>query len=177
MNPQQYILAVLRINTQDKETTSTKFKTAWKSLYPYHDLDGSFLDYSIFGDVLYTVGFTAILAIVVACLGLFGMASYSIQTRLRELGVRKVFGSQSGSVALHIARSFIILLTISAAIAAPVAYLLNMTWLKFMAFHVIFGAGIILGGIAIVFVFGILTILSQTMIAANSNPVDVLKYE
>ena len=108
MNPEQYNLAVLRINTKDREATLSKFKSAWKSIDPYHDLDGSFLEYSIkdfysiFGDVLYTVGFTAILAIVVACLGLFGMASYSIQTRLREVGVRKVFGSQSGSVALHI---------------------------------------------------------------------------
>ncbi len=121
MNPEQYNLAVLRINTQDREATLAKFKNAWKSIDPYHELDGSFLEYqikdfySMFGDVLYTVGFTAILAIVVACLGLFGMATYSIQTRLREIGVRKVFGSQSGSVALHIARTFVIMLSIAAA--------------------------------------------------------------
>jgi putative ABC transport system permease protein len=183
MNPEQYNLAVLRINTQDKEATLSKFKSAWKSIDPYHDLDGSFLEYSIkdfysiFGDVVYTVGFTTILAIVVACLGLFGMASYSIQTRLREVGVRKVFGSLSGSVALHIARSFIIMLAIAASIAAPLAYILNTTWLKFIAFHVTFGAGTILAGVSIVFIFGILTILTQTLKAANSNPVDVLKYE
>ncbi|HUX94937.1 MAG TPA: ABC transporter permease [Bacteroidales bacterium] len=183
MNPAQHNIAVLRINTSDKEATISRFKSAWKSIDPYHDLQGSFLEYSIkdfyniFSDVLYTVGFTTILAIIVACLGLFGMASYSIQTRLREVGVRKVFGSQSGSVALHIARTFVIMLTIAALIAAPIAYLLNTTWLKFLAFHVTFGAGTILSGIAIVFMLGILTILSQTMKAANSNPVDVLKHE
>ena len=183
MNPEQYNLAVLRINTQDREASLARFKSAWKSIDPYHDLKGSFLEYdikdfySIFGDVLYTVGFTAILAIVVACLGLFGMATYSIQTRMREVGIRKVFGSQSASVALRVARTFIIMMAIAATIAAPLAYLLNTTWLKFLAFHVTFGAGTILAGVSIVFIFGILTILSQTLKAANSNPVDVLKNE
>src|SRR4030066_2025900 len=101
MNPEQYGIAVLRINTQDREASLAKFKAVWTSIDPYHDLDGSFLEYEIkdyyglFGDVLYTVGFATILAIVVACLGLFGMATYSIQTRLKEVGVRKGFGSTS----------------------------------------------------------------------------------
>jgi len=183
MNPEQYRIAVLRINTQDREATLTKFKDVWTSIDPNHELDGSFLEYQIkdfygiFGDVLYTVGFATILAIVVACLGLFGMATYSIQTRLKEVGVRKVFGSQSQNVALLIGRTFVIMLVIAAAIAAPLAYLINSTWLKFLAFHVTFGAGTIFTGIIIVFVIGILTVLSQTLKAANSNPVDVLKYE
>lgn len=183
MNPEQYRIAVLRINTQNRPATLAKFKEIWASIDPYHDLDGSFLEYKIrdfygmFGDVLYTVGFATLLAIVVACLGLFGMATYSIQTRLREVGVRKVFGSQSQSVALLIGRTFIIMLVIAAAIAAPLAYMINTTWLKFLAFHVTFGAGTILTGILIVFIIGILTILSQTLKAANSNPVDILKYE
>jgi putative ABC transport system permease protein len=183
MNPEQYNIAVLRINTKDKEATLAKFKKAWSSIDSYHELKGSYLEYQIsdfygiFEDVLYTVGFTTILAIIVACLGLFGMASYSIQTRLREVGVRKVFGSQSGRVALFISRTFIIMLLIAAIIAAPVAYLLNTTWINFLAFHVSFGVGSILIGIAIVFIIGILTILSQTLRAANSNPVDILKHE
>lgn len=87
MNPQQYQIAVLRINTQDREATLAKLKNVWTSIDPYHDLDGSFLEYEIkdfyrmFGDVLYTVGFATILAVVVACLGLYGMATYSIQTK------------------------------------------------------------------------------------------------
>jgi len=183
MNPKQYNIAVLRIKTPDREATISKFKSVWKSIDPYHDLSGSFLEYQIkdyykmFGDVLYTVGFATILAIVVACLGLYGMATYSIHTKLREIGIRKVFGSQSRSVALLIGRTFVIMLVIAAVIAAPLAYLINTTWLKFLAFHVTFGASTILIGITIVFVIGLLTILSQTLKAANSNPVDVLKYE
>jgi putative ABC transport system permease protein len=183
MNPEQYRIAVLRISTQDREATLAKFKAAWTSIDPYHDLQGSFLEYEIkdyygmFGDVLYTVGLATILAVIVACLGLFGMATYSIQTKLKEVGVRKVFGSQSQSVALLIGRTFIIMLLIAAVIAAPLAYLLNTTWLKFLAFHVKLGAGTLLTGIFIVFIIGILTVLSQTLKAANSNPVDILKYE
>ena len=183
MNPEQYQIAVLRINTQDREATLAKFKSVWTSIDPYHELEGSFLEYEIkdfygmFGDVLYTVGFATILAIVVACLGLYGMATYSIQTRLKEVGVRKVFGSQSQSVALLIGRTFMVMLLIAALIAAPLAYLLNTTWLKFLALHVSFGAGTIFTGILIVFVIGIMTVLFQTLKAANSNPVDILKYE
>ncbi|HUX94930.1 MAG TPA: FtsX-like permease family protein [Bacteroidales bacterium] len=183
MNPEQYNIAVLRLNTTDREATLSKFKEAWKTINPNHDIDASFLEYeikdfySLFEDIQYTVGFTTILAIVIACLGLFGMASYSIQTRLREIGVRKVFGSQSGRVALLIGRTFIILLAIAALIAAPLAYLLNSAWIKFLAFHVTFGVGNILTGVLIVFLIGILTILSQTLKAADSNPVDILKYE
>jgi putative ABC transport system permease protein len=183
INPEQYRIAVLRINTQDREATLAKLKDSWSSLDPYHDLEGSFLEYEIkdyyrmFGDVLYTVGFATILAIIVACLGLFGMATYSIQTKLKEVGIRKVFGSQSQSVALLISRTFIIMLLIAAIIAAPIAYIINTTWLKFLAFRVTFGIGTILTGVIIVFIIGILTILSQTLKAANSNPVDILKYE
>src|SRR4030043_275600 len=183
MSPEQYNIAVLRINTQDREASIAKFKDAWTSIDPYHDIQGSFLEYEIkdyygiFGDVLYTVGFATILAVIVACLGLFGMATYSIQTRLKEIGVRKVFGSQSQSVALLIGRRSIIMLKIAAVIAAPLAYLINSTWLKFLAFHVSFGAGTLFAGIIIVFITGILTVLSQTLKAANSNPVDILKYE
>jgi putative ABC transport system permease protein len=183
MNPEQYRIAVLRVNTHDREAAIAKFKAAWTSIDPYHDLQGSFLEYEIkdyygiFGDVLYTVGLTTILAVIVACMGLFGMATYSIQTKLKEIGVRKVFGSQSQNVALLISRTFIVMLLIAAVIAAPLAYLLNSTWLRFLAFHVGFGAGTIFTGILIVFILGILTVLSQTLKAANSNPVDVLKYE
>jgi putative ABC transport system permease protein len=183
MNPEQYQIAVLRINTQDRETTIAKFKTAWTAIDPYHDIQGSFLEYEIkdfygmFGDVLYTVGFATILSVIVACLGLFGMATYSIQTRLKEVGVRKVFGSQSQSVTLLIGRNFIVMLLIASLIAAPLAYLINSTWLKFLAFRVSFGAGTLLAGITIVFIIGILTVLSQTLKAAKSNPVDILKYE
>ena len=183
MNPEQYQIAVLRINTKDREATLAKLKTVWNSVDPYHELQGSFLEYEIkdyygmFGDVLYTVGFATILAVIVACLGLFGMATYSIQTRLKEVGVRKVFGSQSQSVALLIGRTFIVMLLIASLIAAPLAYLINSTWLKFLAFRVSFGAGTLLAGVIIVFIIGILTVLSQTLKAANSNPVDILKYE
>lgn len=183
MNPKDYNIAVLRINTQDREATLAKFKEVWKTIDPNHNLKGSLLKYEIkdfydiFGDVLYTVGFATILAIIVASLGLFGMATYSIQTRLKEVGVRKVFGGQAQNVALLISRTFVIMLVIAAVIAAPLAYLLNSTWLKFLAFHVAFGAGTIFVGIIIVFIIGILTVLSQTLKAANSHPVDILKYE
>ncbi len=108
---------------------------------------------------------------------MFGMSTYSIQTRLKEIGVRKVFGAHAQSITFLVSQSYIRMLLVAAIIAAPLGYLINNLWLQYLAHHVSFGAGTIVLGIFIVMVIGMLTITSQTMKAANSNPADILKYE
>ncbi len=114
--------------------------------------------YAMFGDILYTVGFATILAIIVACLGLFGMATYSIQTRLREIGVRKVFGSQSGSVALLIGRTFLIMLAIAALIGCTGRLLAKLNLDKISCLPGLIWCRHYYTGISIIFIIGILTV-------------------
>ncbi|MEZ5000867.1 MAG: FtsX-like permease family protein [Bacteroidales bacterium] len=96
----------------------------------YKEFDGSFLSdevreyYSFFEDIEYSIAFTTFLAIVIACLGLLGMASYSIQTRRREVGIHKVYGASTMDILLLVSRSSLILLSIAAGQAIPVAYLI-----------------------------------------------------
>ena len=161
----------------------SKMKNIWKEIDPNHELDGNFLDtqireyYSIFEDVLYTVGYATILIIIIASLGLLGMATYTIQTRIKEIGIRKVFGAYPAGVLLSISKSYMWLLLIAAFIAAPIAYLINNLWLQYLAYHVSFGAGTLFIGIMFIVVTGFLTVASQTLKASWSNPADILKYE
>ena len=183
IRPNQFNIAVLRLNSSNMLSTVNKIKNEWKKIDPVHELEGDFLDaeireyYSFFEDVLYTVGFTCLLAIVIAALGMFGMATYSTQTRLKEIGVRKVFGAHAHSITFLVSRSYFRMLLVAAIIAAPLGYLINNLWLQYLAHHVSFGAGTLVLGIFIVMVIGMLTITSQTMKASNSNPADILKYE
>jgi len=116
-------------------------------------------------------------AILVSCLGLLGMATYSIQSRIKEIAIRKVNGAQQKNVVMLISRSYIILLLIASIIAMPLAYMINNLWLQFSASRVPFGIGNLLIGVIIIFIFGMITISAITYRAAGINPARSLKYE
>jgi len=146
-------------------------------------MNGNILDdsikeyYSFFGDVLYIVGYASFLVIIISCLGLLGMATFSTQTRLKEIAIRKTYGATPYGIMLLISRSYIFLLIIAAIIAVPVAYLVNNMWFQYMSNHVSFGAGTLLFGVLLIMIFGLLTIGSQTIRASRSNPSEMLKFE
>jgi ABC-type antimicrobial peptide transport system permease subunit len=183
INPKKYNLAVFRISSADLKGTVDKIKKEWKKIDPVHDMEGDFLDdnikeyYSFFGDILYTVGYVSLLVIIISCLGLLGMATFSTQTRIREIAVRKAYGALPANILLLISRSYLWLLIIAAIIAAPLAYMLNNLWFKYMANHVSFGAGTLLFGILFVIFMGLLTIGSQTIRASQTNAAELLKFE
>ena len=183
INPDQYRVAVLRLNSANMVSTVDKIKKDWSKIDPVHEIEGDFLDanirefYSFFEDILYTVGFASLLAIVIAGLGMFGMATFSTQTRIKEIGVRKVFGAQARSIMYLISRSYIRMLLIAAIIAGPLGYMINNLWLQYLAHHVSFGFLTVVAGILIIMVVGIITISSQTLKAVNINPARSLKYE
>lgn len=181
--PRNIRIAALRIEAGNSPTLISKFEREWKKIDKYNEFRGDFLDdeikdyYSYFEDVTYTVGFTSILAIVIACLGLLGMATYSTQTRVKEIGIRKVYGASSKNIMYLISKTYINLFIIAAIIAGPLAYLINNMWLQYVSDHTKFGFGIIFTGIFVIISFGMITIASQTLKAANTNPAESLRYE
>jgi putative ABC transport system permease protein len=181
--PEGFRVAVLRINNGISPALVTKFKNKWKEIDEYNEFSGEFLDteikdyYSYFEDIIYTVGFTSILAIVIACLGLLGMATYSTQTRTKEIGIRKVYGAEVKNIMILISKSYIKMFIVAAIIAGPLAYLINNLWLQYIANHTPFGLGTIFIGIFIITSFGMITIASQTFKAANTDPAKSLRYE
>lgn len=175
--------AFLRLDSPDMTSTVSKMEKSWNRVDPIHDLDGDFLDgrikyyYTFFEDIMYTVGFATILAIIIAAFGLLGMATYSTRTRLKEIGVRKVFGAEVNHIVLLVSRSYLWLMLIAAIIGGTIAYLANNLWLQHLSKSVDFGIGTILAGVFIVVLIGLLTISSQTLKAAHTRPAETLKDE
>lgn len=132
---------------------------------------------TIFGDVVNIMGVIAFLAIMISCLGLLGMATYTIETRMKEISIRKVLGSSDKSIVMLLSKGFLKLLLIAVVVGVPASYFINNFWLEFMAYRTQLGIGTMLIGISILFLLGVLTIGSQTLRAAFANPVDTLKSE
>lgn len=181
--PKDFRLAALKINAGSSPELINKFKNGWNEIDKYNEYQGDFLDaqikdyYAYFEDILYTVGFASVLAIVIACLGLLGMATYSTQTRIKEIGIRKVFGAEPKSIIYLISKTYIRLFLIAAIIASPLAYLINNMWIQYIAGHAPFGFGVVFLGIFLIISFGMITIASQTLKAARTNPARTLRYE
>ena len=179
--PRVYQHAFLRLDSPDIKATVGKLERTWNKIDPDHDLDGDFLDdrvkyyYTFFEDIMYTVGFATLLAIIIAGFGLLGMATYSTRTRTKEIGIRKVFGAEVNHIILLVSRSYLWLMLIAAVIGGIIAYLVNNLWLQYLAKSVDFGIGTILAGVFIVVFVGLVTISSQTLRAAQTKPARTLK--
>jgi putative ABC transport system permease protein len=130
-----------------------------------------------FGDLVSILSMIAFLAILISCLGLLGMATYTTETRIKEISIRKVLGSSNASLVYLLSRGFISILLISILIAVPAAYFINNLWLENMAYHVTVDMTTIITGVVVLIVFGMLTVGSQTWRAAFVNPVENLKSE
>lgn len=123
------------------------------------------------------VVFFAILAVGIACLGLFGLASYSTEQRIKEVGVRKVLGASILQVLFLLSKDFAILIAIAFVIASPLAYYLSGWWLQNFAFAITPSlVTFILAGVTAL-VIALLTVSYKTYAAAKSNPVKALRAE
>ncbi len=119
----------------------------------------------------------AALAMVIACLGLFALSTYTVQQRTKEIGVRKVLGASVPSIVAGLSRGFLALVIIGFIVAAPIAYLASSLWLREFAYRVEPGATPFLIAGAAALIIGFATISFQSIRAALSDPVDTLRYE
>ncbi len=170
--------------TGDKKQAAQTIEKTWAVVNPsmkvdYKDMEEEILSFyqTIFGDAVNIVTFVAILAVIISCLGLLGMATYTTETRIKEVSIRKILGSSNASLVLLLSKSFIFLLLTSVAIAVPCAYFINSLWLDLMAYHTAFDLQVIITGVLILLVFGGITIGSQTVRASFVNPAENLKAE
>jgi putative ABC transport system permease protein len=182
-DPERYNYAHLTLRSDDIPSTMKKLEKAWEKVDPDREFTAEFMDreirgyYSYFGDILWMVGFASLLAVIIACMGLFGMAAYSTQSRIKEIGIRKVLGAKSSSIALFVSRSYVRLIGIALGIALPLSYFGNNLWLQNFPYRVNFGLGSLLFGALFIILVSFLTILSQTLRASRQEPVDSLRYE
>jgi putative ABC transport system permease protein len=173
----------LTVDTENLDETMSFVEQTWRRIFPGKPFEYFFLDG--FFQQLYRseqqVGrlFTAltILGIFIACLGLFGLASFMCQQRTKEIGIRKVLGATVTGIIHLVSKEFLILVALANVIAWPVAYYAMSKWLQNFAYRIQIGWGtFILAGILALSI-ALITVSSQAVKAALTNPVDTLRYE
>ncbi len=181
--PEHFNFLNIRITSAEPMATIARLEAKWKRIDPIHPFQYKFYDdelsstHQAIFDLVAILGFIAFLAIVIACLGLLGMATYTAERKTKEVGIRKVLGAGGFSIAYMLSKEFINVLIISVLIGAPLSYVVNNLWLQMLANRVEFGFGTVLLGTFVLLLLGFITIGSLAIRASKSNPVDALKME
>jgi putative ABC transport system permease protein len=123
------------------------------------------------------VGLAFIIAILLGCMGLFGLASFTCEKRTREIGIRKASGATTLSVIRLLLSSYAKWLTIAFIIALPIAFLLGQNFLARFNFRIPMPVWAFLAGPFIAATVALMTVISQTWSVASRNPVRSLRYE
>ncbi len=183
IEPPHFEYFSVRVNPANVPQTLNFLKDKWQKLVPSETFEYSFLSedfdrlYSTETRLAKILMIIAILAIVVACLGLFGLSFFSAEQRKKEIGIRKVFGATATTITIMSAKEFARLVLIANLIAWPIAWYIMNNWLQNFAYR----AGIeiwtfLLAG-TVSLVISLLTISYKSIKAAGANPVDTLRYE
>ena len=181
--PGGFMYLNVRIASNNVSSTVAKLEEKWKQIDPVHSFKFEFYDDQLafthrgIFDAVTILGFMSFLAIVIACLGLLGMATYMAERRMKEVGIRKVLGAEDRSIALLLSKEFLRMLMVSICIGAPLSFMINNVWLQRFPNRVEFGVGTVGLGVAALLVLGIITIGSQTIAASKRNPVDAIKMD
>jgi putative ABC transport system permease protein len=182
-DPSNFLYISTKIKPDDVSKTLRDLRKKWAEIAPDQPFDYFFLDESF--DLQYRAdeklglifsNFT-LLAILVACLGLFGLASFTAEQRTKEIGIRKALGATVSSIVILLIKEFTKWVLLANIIAWPIAYVAMNHWLQNFAYRIDIDLGtFILAGV-LTLVIALLTVGYQAIKAARANPVEALRYE
>ena len=173
----------VKVNGADVAGTLDFIREQWNALYSGFPFEYSFLDENFNRQfeaderrgTLFT--FFSVMTVLVACLGLFGLASYVTERRTREIGIRKVFGAGSDSIVRLLLSNFMTLILISILLSTVVSYLFARNWLESFVYQTdIKWTSFVLSALLTIMVT-VATVSLHTLRTSNSNPADTLRYE
>lgn len=173
----------IKVSGNNTEQTLSFIESKWKEVFPDQPFAYTYLserfNRQFEADEKRGLIFTmfTILAILIACLGLFGLASYMVEQRTREVGIRKVFGASEGVVIRLISREFLILVTISIIIAVPAAYLIMSNWLENYIYRTSVGVPLLLLAAGLTLVITFITVGYKAYQASVMNPANAIRTE
>jgi putative ABC transport system permease protein len=176
-------LASFKIDAAKSKNLIAQIESKWKSMaaglpFTYRFLEDSFNEMYRNEQRISKLAISfAILAIFIACLGLFGLATYMAEQRTKEIGIRKVLGASVGNVVNMLSKDFIILVVIASVIAFPVAWWAMHNWLQDFAYRINIGWWVFIAAGVIAFLIAFITVSSQAIKAALANPVKSLRTE
>lgn len=179
----QYYSANLKVNTQEIPKTLASIEKIWQEMYPDHFYEYDFLDERLEGfyqmeSILLTLirSFCGI-AILIGCLGLYGLVTFIVARRLKEIGVRKVLGASISSILGIFGKEFAVLIGIAFLIAAPLGYFAMSGYLQDYAYAIELGVGTFMAAIVLTGFIAMVTVGWHSFKAAKVNPAEVLKSE
>lgn len=173
----------IKLSGNNTENTIAYIESKWKEIFPDQLFAYTYLterfERQFEADEKRGLIFTlfTILAIVIACLGLFGLASYLVEHRTREIGIRKVFGADEGVIVRLISKEFLILVTVSIIIALPLSYYIMSNWLENYVYRTKIGILLLILAAGLTLLITFITIGYKAYQAAILNPASSIKTE
>jgi len=165
------------------KATIAQIANAWKEVYPNDKFEYAFFDQTIAGfydkeqKTAQLMNTAMLIAIFISCMGLFGLAMFTAQQRMKEIGIRKVLGASVSGIASMLSKDFLVLILISLVIASPIAYYFMHVWLQGFAYRInISPWTFLLSGLAAILI-ALATVSYQAIKAAMANPVKSLRSE
>jgi putative ABC transport system permease protein len=176
-------LISINVSAQLLPKTIASIEKKWNNLIPARPFSYFFLDEFFdkqyrseerFGKLFLNF---AVLAIIISCLGLLGLASYSTMQRTREIGIRKVLGASVPNIVNLLSKDFLKLVAIAVVIASPIAWIAMHNWLQDFAYRIHIGWWIFGVAAALAALIALITVSFQAIKAAVANPVESLRVE
>jgi putative ABC transport system permease protein len=173
----------VRVRPDSIPETLTFLESKWAEFAKTQPFEYSFLDEDY--DNLYKsetrlttiFSYVAALSIFIACLGLFGLASFMIERRIKEIGIRKVLGASLSNLFVVLSKEFTKCVLLANIIAWPLGYFIMNRWLQDFAYRIDIEFWVFLMAMALALIIALFTVSYQVMKAASANPVEVLRYE
>ena len=180
--PTNYVVFI-KVSGEDLPGTIKFIEEQWKALYPGFPFNHSFLDESFNEQfkadekrgIIFT--FFSVLTVLIACLGLFGLASFVAEMKTKEIGIRKVHGADVNSIVSLMLRSFMVLIIISIIIACIASYFFAKDWLESFVYRTDIRWISFVSAAALTLVITIITVSLHTWRASAVNPAESLRYE
>ncbi len=182
-NQPRFNYLIVHAKAKDIASLLSSVGASWHKLNPNEPFEYSFLDedfqrnYEAENRLASIVGYFTVIAILISCLGLFGLATFSAEQRTKEIGVRKVLGASVAGIVALLSKDFVKLVAISVVIASPIAWWVMHKWLQDFAYRINIGWMVFVVTTVLALAIALITISFQAIRAAIANPVKSLRTE
>jgi putative ABC transport system permease protein len=181
--PQVSFKIAVKLNTADIKNTIAFINSTWNKFSPGYPLDYKFMDdsygkmYKAEENLGSLIWIFTIMAIFIGCMGLFGLAAFSAEQRIKEIGIRKVLGASVFNITALLSKSFVRLVFISSLIAFPIAWWAMNKWLEDFSYRITISWWIFLVAGVVALLIALITVSFQAVKAAVANPIKNLRTE
>lgn len=182
-NPGWTSKMLIKVNSTDMAATIKHIETTVKTLAPSHLFSYSFYDdkwdsqYREEAKMNMLFNTFSVFMIVISCIGLFGLSAITMQTRRKEIGIRKVVGASTSTIVRIMSKEFVILVAVGAVIGLPLSWYAMNTWLSSFAYKINITADVFVISVVLCLVIAVGSVILNALRAARANPVDSLRSE